>query len=339
MHRAGLLSVAILGFALLLGEARAEQARAEPLKLRVAWVASPPELVPVLFEKTGVPKHLGQSYVLEPVRFAGTSPMITAFAAGEIDMAPMSFSAFGQAVLNAGMSDMRILADEVQDGVEGYYDGPFMVLKNSPIRTVEDLKGKIIATNVMGTYPHIAETAILRRHGLREGDYTVVEVQLPNMKAFLAEGKADLVFSAPIFTYDPALQEMSRPLFTMREAMEGPTQITFFVARTGFLAKNRAALVDFWEDALRAERWYADPANHGEVVDIFARFTKLPAERFANWLYTKKDFYRDPDGIPDLAALQRNLDKTREIGMLKAAIDVQSLADLSVIKEAAQRLR
>jgi sulfonate transport system substrate-binding protein len=334
MRRLGSLVVAVLSSALLFGAAQAE-----PLKLRVAWVASPPELIPVLFEKTGIARHLGQSYVLEPTRFAGTSPMITAFAAGEIDMAPISFSAFGQAILNAGMSDMRIIADEIQEGVEGYYNGPFMVLKNSPIRTVEDLKGKTIATNVLGTYPHIAETAMLRRHNLREGDYTVVEVQLPNMKAFLAEGKADLVFTAPIFVYDPALQEMSRPLFTMRDAMEGPTQVTFFVARAEFLAKNRAAVVDYWEDVLRAEHWYADPANHDEVVAIFARFTKLPPERLASWIYTKKDFFHNPDGLPDLATLQRNLDKAHEIGMLKSAVDIKGLTDLSVVKEAAQRLK
>jgi ABC-type nitrate/sulfonate/bicarbonate transport system substrate-binding protein len=47
-----------------------------------------------------------------------------------------------------------------------------------------------------------------------------------------------------------------------------------WVARAGFLAANRAAMVDFMEDVLRALHFFTDPANHREAVDIVARFNK-----------------------------------------------------------------
>ena len=77
--------------------------------------------------------------------------MITALATGEVDIAPFAYSTIPNAVQNAGLTDLRIMADEFQDGVEGYYTNQFMVRKDSAIRNVEDLKGKIVATNGAGS--------------------------------------------------------------------------------------------------------------------------------------------------------------------------------------------
>jgi NitT/TauT family transport system substrate-binding protein len=108
--------------------------------------------------------------------------------------------------------------------------------------------------------------------------------------------------------------------------------------RKAFIDKNRAALVDFMEDVLRIERWYLDPKNHDEVAKIASGFLKVPPERFG-WLFTKQDYYRDPNGLPDLAALQRNVDTTVELGFLKSSFDVKKFADLSIVEEAAKRLK
>ena len=66
--------------------------------------------------------------------------------------------------------------------------------------------------------------------------------------------------------------------------------------------------------------------------------TKVPPERFG-WLFTKQDTYRDPDLLPNLEALQRNVDTTQELGFVKHKIDVAKHADLSLVKEAASRLK
>jgi NitT/TauT family transport system substrate-binding protein len=99
-------------------------------------------------------------------------------------------------------------------------------------------------------------------------------------------------------------------------------------------------MVDFMEDELRALRFYRDPANHREVVDIIAQYTKQPRERFDSWVFTKGgDYYRDPDGLPNLDALQANIDTQRELGLLKSPLDVKKYAVLDIVKEAAQRLK
>ena len=85
-------------------------------------------------------------------------------------------------------------------------------------------------------------------------------------------------------------------------------------------------------------RWYLDEKNHKEAMEIAARVTKQPAERF-EWLFTKKDSYRDPSMLPNLDALQKNVDMTKDLGFVKASLDVKKHADLSIVQEAAKRLK
>ena len=136
---------------------------------------------------------------------------------------------------------------------------------------------------------------------------------------------------------DPELRKISRTLFVQRDAI-GVTQMIVWTARKPFIDKNRAAMVDFMEDSLRIVRWYLDPANHREAMEIAARVTKQPAQQF-DWLFTKQDTYHDPNLIPDLAALQRNVDMTKDLGFVRASFDVKAHSDLSLVEEAARRIR
>ena len=92
------------------------------------------------------------------------------------------------------------------------------------------------------------------------------------------------------------------------------------------------------EDMLRIERWFLDPKNHEEVMKIAAKGTKSLPERWG-WLFTKRDYYRNPDMIPDLKALQSNINLTHELGFIKAPMDVNKYTDLSLVQEAAKRLQ
>jgi len=155
-------------------------AQAEPVKIRAAWVAPVSNWPSIVLEKKDLTKHLGKSYTLEAVRFAGTPPMITALANGELEIANLAYSTFPLAVQNANLDDLRIIADEFQDGVSGYHSNEFYVLKDSPIHKVEDLKGKVIATNSMGSAVDIGSRAMLKKHGLEDKrDYTIVEAPSP----------------------------------------------------------------------------------------------------------------------------------------------------------------
>ncbi len=313
-------------------------AGAEPVKIRMSYVVPIANWAPMLVEKKDLAQHLGKSYTLEVTRFAGTPPMIQALGVGELEIADLAYSTLPIAIQNAGMDDLRVIADEFQDGNKGYYSNEYMVLKDGPIKKVEDLKGKVVATNAAGSAVDIAMEAMLRKHGLQnKRDYTIVEAPFPTMRAMLAEKKVDLVPAVLPFSLDPELRKTGRTLFTNGDAV-GLTQFTILVTRQSFIDKNRAALTDFMEDTLRIVRWYLDPKNHKEVMEICARITKRPAEQF-DWVFTNKDNYRSPDMMPDLTALQRNVDLMKELGFVQTGLDVKKHADLSVVQEAAKRLK
>src|SRR5579875_3452711 len=131
---------------LLLTPARAD----EPLNLRLGWAVVPAQLTSVLFAKPELLKHYGKSYTVQAIHFRGSTPQITALAAGELDLAALAFSSFALAIQNAHMDDIRVVSDLYQDAIPGYYSNQMMVRPDGEIKNVEDLKGKVVATNGIG---------------------------------------------------------------------------------------------------------------------------------------------------------------------------------------------
>ena len=307
---------AALALPLTLGAALAQT----PVKIRIAWVVPVANSPTILYEKPDILKFKGKSYDIELIRFQGTPPMITALAAGEVDVALLAYSSLALAIQNAGMEDLRVIADEAQEGVDGYYTSPFMVLKDGPINTVADIKGKVIATVGQGSAVDIAMRAYLKKNGLEDKrDYSSVEGAFPNMRALLTEKKADLISVVLPFSINPELVEKGKTLFTVKDSL-GKSEFIVWVAKDGFLQKNKAAVTDFMEDSIRSLKYLMDPKNRAELLQTAARVSKLPEAAFSGWIYTNKDLYRDPDMLPDVEALQRNIDIQQSLGLLKLAI-------------------
>jgi sulfonate transport system substrate-binding protein len=310
----------------------------EPYHLRLGWVVTLADLVTLMFVKPGLAPHAGKTYIPELTHFAGTPAAMTALATGELDCAALAHSTFALGIENAGMTDLRIIADEFQDGVPGHHTNAFVVRNDSPIRALEDLKGKILASNQTGSAVDMALRAMLAKHHLQDKrDLTIIEARFTDQKAMLKEGKVDLITAVLPFGQDPELLSLSRTLFTQEEAM-GRSQMILRVARDGFLQKHRAEMVDFLEDYLHALRYLTDPTHHQEAVEIITQATKQKASLYEDWVFTDKDYYRDPDALPNLDALQANVDLQHELGFLRAALDVKKYADLTIVKEAAQGL-
>src|SRR6202020_1322557 len=100
---------------------------------------------PMLLELKDKLSHYGASYVLEPIHFQGSAPSMAALASGAVDIIPIGYSTLLTAVTNAKLSDIRVVADDFQDGVDGYASVPFMVRNDDSVKTVDDLKGHVVA--------------------------------------------------------------------------------------------------------------------------------------------------------------------------------------------------
>lgn len=330
-----LLRIAALAAAFVAGLGTAQAA--EPYHLRIGWVVVPADLIPLMFLKPGLAPHAGKTYIPELTHFAGTSTEMTALATGGLDMAALAFSTFALSIENAGMKDLRVIGDTFQDGVPGYHTNDFMVRKDSPIRRIRDLKGKVLATNETGSAVDLAMLAMLKEHHLSSHDVTIIEARFPDQKAMLKEKKVDLIPAVEPFGFDPQLRAFARTLFTQKQAI-GRSQMILQVARAGFLAKHRAVVIDFLEDYLHVLRYLMNPAHHDEAVKLVTMATKQKPSLYQGWLFTKRDYYRDPNGMPDLAALQKNINLEKKLGFLKKSMNVKKYSDLSLMKAAAKNV-
>jgi len=66
-----------------------------------------------VLEKRNLLTNFGRSYIAEATRFEGTPPVITALAAGELDIGPLAFSSFELTIDNAHIEDLRVICDDV----------------------------------------------------------------------------------------------------------------------------------------------------------------------------------------------------------------------------------
>jgi sulfonate transport system substrate-binding protein len=315
-------------------------ARADPVPIRVGWAQAPGHLAPLIRElqrrHPEVFRHFGESYVADPIRFQGSTPQIVAMAVNEVEVAAFGSSALALAVTNAHL-DMRVVADVIQDGVAGHFSQPYVVRADGPIQAIEDVRGHRIATNAIGSASDAAMRIVLHRHGVLDADIASVETNFANMPAMIEDGKVDLIALLPQFAPRIEASGRYRALFHINDAF-GNMQTVHWAMRADFIAAHRAAAVDFFEDHIRALRWFLDPANHADALAIAAEVTKLPADNLA-YCFTQADWYRSPDARPEVKAIQIEIDESAKLGILPSSIQVElRYVDLTLIEDAKRRI-
>jgi len=325
---------------ILLAAVVAGAAAAEPLRIRLDWSTTPGQFAPLIPTvpkyAPDIYKHYGKSYVVEPVRLQGGGANLTALAANLVDISTTPPPSLVSGVTEAQL-DLRVIGQQISSGVDGYLPTPFYV--RDDITRVEDLKGKIVAVNARGANVEAAAILMLRKAGLVEGrDYQITEVRFPAMVAALESKRVDAAPMVPPFHLTAAKNKSLKVLFTVQEAF-GPVETLMFVAKADFVAKNRAALVDFLEDNMRMRAWMTNPHTRPQAIRQLSDTTKVPVEDYEKWVYTTDDYYYHPHAMTDVARLQSNIDKMKEAGMIPVTIDVARYVDLSLVQEAAGRLR
>ena len=312
---------------------------AEPLRIRLQYSNLPGQFGPLITVapkyKKDLYKFYGKSYVVEPLFMAGSGPALTALAAKELDIAGLSPQTLGAAVSEAKL-DIRIFAQQLTTDMPGWGGNSFWVRKGE-IERVQDLKGKIIATNSRNTSVDAAVQLHLEAFGLKEGkDYQFVEVRFPAQLAALESKRIDMTILLVPWSFKAEQNPNLKPLFTFGEIM-GPTDNAAWGARTQWIRENRAALVDFLEDNMRLRRWMNDPKARPDALKLVVEVTKQPIENFESYVFTHKDNYRDPHAMIVVDRFQKSIDISHKAGLLSEPIDASKYIDTSLAEEAKAR--
>ncbi len=327
--------------AMITAFAALSDARANGVPIRIGWAQAPGHLAP-LFDVLAtkhpeIMAHQGKTYDASAIHFGGSTPQIQALAVDEIEIAALAPSSLTLAIANAGL-DVRIVSDVEQDGLPGHYDEPYIVRKDGPIKTIDDLKGRRVATNAIGSASDNAMRMALRKHAILDKDITTVEADFVNMVPMIEADKVDLIALMPQFIHRVDQLGQYRTLFTASQARGGPAQTIGWVMRADFIAAHRPALVDFFEDHIRAVRWFLDRQNREDALAIAMQVTKQQRADL-EYAFTDADFYRSPDMVPDIAAAQHEIDASFKLGVLPKAVTLDPFyIDLSLVAEAKQRV-
>jgi NitT/TauT family transport system substrate-binding protein len=312
---------------------------AEPMTIKMNWTVLPANLAPLM---PLVPKHVyrnwGRSYVLEPEAMRGSGAALTALAADQIQFSTSSPQSLVNAVAQAKI-DMVAFGQELTTDLPGWANSGTFWVRTGEIARVEDLKGKVVGINSHGSAIDGVMRTMLNRHGLDpKTDYQVVEVPLPTHLVALKSKRIDMAFLLLPFNYRAEKDPGLKLLYAMGEVV-GPAETVFFTAKRGFLEKNRAVVVDFLEDVMLFRRWLYDPKTRMEGIAIMSKLTKIPVEEYEDWVFTRRDNYRDPNAVLNVARLQKNVDDLKASGVIPEAIDVKAHVDSSYAREAAARLK
>ncbi len=310
-------------------------ATAEPVKIRIQWSVAPAHITPLIPEAPKeIYKNWGKSYVVEAVRMRGSGPALQALAAGELEFGGMSIQALAHGVKRAKL-DLTVVAQVMSGGVEGYGATGFYA-RSDDVKKIEDLKGKVLAVNALGSTIDAAIQAQFGRLGWKPGqDYQVVEVRFPAMLPALQSKRIDL--AALVTPFDLIAEKKGGVVrvFDMRDAL-GATETLQWIGKADWVKKNRAAVVDFLADNIRFRKWLYDPKNRAQALELVAKVTKRPAKNYASWAFTNKDNYREPNATVNVKRMQRNVDDLVKLGILKDSIQVDKYVDLSLAEEAAK---
>lgn len=265
---------------LLKGEGTLEK-RLEPLGVKVRWVEFPAG--PQLLEGLNVGSI--------DFGFVGEAPPIVAQAAG---------------------------ANFVYVGYEGEAGAAesLLVQKDSPIRSVKELKGKRVALN-KGSNVHYFLVKVLQQNGLQYSDVNVSFLTPADARAAFERGAIDAWVVWDPFVAAAETQLGARPIATGKGLVKN---FQFFLAEREFAKKRADVLSIVIAEANKKGQYIA--ANRKAAAAQLAPLLGLPPEVIELSLSRYEHrFYAINDAA--LASQQKIADTFKEIGLIPSPINVR----------------
>jgi sulfonate transport system substrate-binding protein len=301
-----------------------------PQTIRVGWTVPAEEAKWLIMKRPELFPNHGKVYQIEWSQFQGTPPMSQALMAAAVDCATQAPISFGQAAAEGNFQGYILgsLAQERED----HFSVLWAVKKGSSIKSAADLKGKTVASTAFGGGIYYFMLLWMKQHGIDpEKDIRLTEIGFPLVEDALKAGRADAGPFAQPFASRAFERDSIEKLFAISE-VQSPLTDTFEACRKEFVDAHPAAIKAYMDDFKAATRYaFAHP---DEAKKVTAEVTKIDFATLDKYLLSDKDFYRDPNGTPDFAAIQKTWDLFFENGYLKKHLTVDDYKRLDLTPNA-----
>ncbi len=258
----------------------------------------------------------GLSYKIEWKEFPAASPLLEALGAGAIDTglvgdAPFTFAAAANVQVKA-IGAIR----QSQEGLA------ILVPRDSKIRSLDDLKGKKIATG-RGSIGHQLILAAMESKGWSPSDLQIVFLAPSEAKVAYTQGSVDAWSTWEPYVSQEEVLFQSRRVITAEGLASG---MSFQVASFDAIRDKRPELEDFLRRLTAARAWSL--TNVGGYADTWGKLMGIPPAVPLNWLSRAKIRVAPiDDGV--VADEQKTIDLYFRSGLIKQKLNAADIVDRS----------
>jgi len=285
-------------------------------------VANQKSTIKALLQVSGELKNV--PYEIRFSEFPSAAPLGEALNAGAVDIGALGDAPYVFA-LGAG-APLKVVSIT---HAEGRFTTALLVPKDSPIKTVADLKGKRIVTG-RGSIGHYLAIKALRQAGLQTSDVTFINLLPGESRILLSSGGADAWATWDPYTTVATTQSQDRVLISGSELLSNHL---YLAATSKAIADKREQLDDFVARVERAYLWSNTHPN--EYAKAQAAITGLPIEVHQEIAKATKMNRVDIDDNV-IKGLQATADIYQQEGILTKSIDVSKGFDKSFNASRAQ---
>ncbi|SEG54902.1 NitT/TauT family transport system substrate-binding protein [Nonomuraea solani] len=253
-----------------------------------------------------------EGLTVEPVTITGGAAALPQIESGALDISQTNYVSTFLAVSTG--KKIKIVADMYQAAPNTFN---ILVPKDSPIKTVADLKGKTVLVNNLRNIATLAVTSQLKAAGLTETDVKFAEKPFPEMGNAIKSGQADAGWiTEPFITAN----QNALGFRSIADTMTGPTadlSIAGWMATEGWAKENPKTLAAFQRAIAKAQALAS--GDRKEIEAMLPTYTKIDAKTAS--AITLGAY---PSTL-DAARLQKVADLMLEYKYIPQAIDAKSI--------------
>ncbi|GLS28331.1 sulfonate transport system substrate-binding protein [Mesorhizobium albiziae] len=246
-------------------------------------------------------------YRIEWSVFAAAVNLHEALKADAVDIGSAADSPTVSAI--AGGSKIKIVASWSNGG----RGSSLIIPADSPIKTIQDLKGKTISPTTRGSVAHYLVLGVLKKAGLGQDDVKLAFLNPSDASAAFQAGSIDAwgtwgiykarsigTLKATVLIDGPGINTGNGVLSATDNALSDPAKV--------------AAIADFSARIDRAYKWSKD--NKDAYVAFYAAFTKQDKATVESLYADEAAFERTPIDHAFTASLQNVFETWKEAGVL-----------------------
>jgi len=278
---------------------------------------------------TGVDPAFSQFYVAKEAGLFEKNGLDVTINTGPSGSAMVPFLVNNQVQAAYGSDLAGVINHQVDPNIVAVADGTYLVKwlsvigKNIP--DLESLKGKKVGI-AMGTGSEIFWRRVVEKRGLKVADFTMVNVEAPEMLAALERGDID---GFAVWEPWPTRTLMAVKGTKILQTAEGIyNNINFVYMNRGWIAQNKATAEKFMLSLMQANDLIEK--DRPAAAKMVAKFLKMPLE-LATELMPKVEFDMDwqPRSIEAIQMAEKQLVDQKK---LKAPLDYSKYVYMDLIK-------